>query len=311
MINNVPCVTIILKLVLGGIYINIEKYLNENLGALSDKTILISGCTGGIGKHLCRYVLALGGNLIMLDRNKEKSLYFKEELLSLYPNSNIENYIADMADIESVKSACYELKSAKIDFIIHNAGAYKIPRKICKNGYDNVFNINFVSPYFITKTLLENIDGVVLVGSIANYYSKIDFDDIDFQNKTASSLIYGNSKRYSMYAHFELFKDHPKKHLAITHPGITLTGITDHFPKWLFPIMKPIMRIIFMKPDMASLSILEGLFKGTRPYFWIGPATLNIWGKPKLQKIKKADDNEIEFIYKTAEEIYKTICDDI
>ena len=241
----------------------------------------------------------------MLDRNIEKSLNLRKELLSIYPAATIQNFTADMSDINSVKKACNELKATKINYIIHNAGAYKIQRKICRNGYDNVFNINFISPYFITRNLLQNIDGVVVVGSIANYYSKADFNDIDFKNKTASSLVYGNSKRYSMYAHFELFKSNPDKQLSVAHPGITLTGITDHFPKWLFPIMKPIMRVVFMKPDIASLSILEGLFKETKPYFWIGPSLFNIWGKPKLQKIKKADDKEIEFINETAEDIYK------
>lgn len=293
------------------IYIYIQKFLFENTDYLKGKTVLISGCTGGIGKWLCKYVLALSGNLIMLDRNKEKSQLLKEKLSTLYPASNIQNFIVDMSDLNSVKSACCNLKNHKINYIIHNAGAYKIPRKICENGYDNVFNINFISPYYITRALLPDIDGVVLVGSIANYYSNVDYNDIDFRNKTASSLVYGNSKRYAMYAHFELFKSFPQKHLAITHPGITLTRITDHFPKWIFPVMKPIMRVVFMNPKKATLSILQGLFKETKPYFWIGPAIFNIWGKPKIQKIKKADNAEVEFIYKTAEEIYNETSDKI
>ena len=110
-----------------------------------------------------------------------------------------------------------------------------------------------------------------------------------------------------MYSHFELFKNHPQKRLSVTHPGITLTGITDHCPKWLFPILKPIMKIIFMRPKTAALSILEGLFAETKPYNWIGPRVFNIWGKPSLKKIKKADDKEISFIYQKAEEIYKSL----
>ena len=301
------CVLTLLYMIIGGVYIDIRKYFKENYGTLRNKTILISGCTGGIGRCLCKYVLLLGANLIMLDRNKQKSLNFKTELSALFPNSSIRNLSADMSDINSVAIACDALKNERINYIIHNAGAYKIPRKICSNGYDNVFNINFISPYYITRNLLNKIDGVVLVGSIANYYSKADLNDIDFQRKNASSLVYGNSKRYAMYAHFELFKKHPQKRLAVAHPGITLTGITDHFPRWLFPIMKPIMRVVFMRPDIASLSIINGLFDETKPYTWIGPYLFNIWGKPRLQKIKKADDYEIKFIYETAEKIYKNI----
>lgn len=240
----------------------------------------------------------------MADRNMEKSALLEEKLISEFPTASIKRILVDMADIPSVKSACEPLRNIKIDYLIHNAGAYKIPRTTLENGYDNVYNINFISPYYITKTLFENTAHTVVVGSIANYYSKVDKKDIDFRSRTASSLVYGNAKRYLMYAHFELFRQHPEKCLSITHPGITLTGITDHYPKWLFPIMKPIMRIIFMKPKTAALCILNGLFEETGPYTWIGPKLFNIWGKPHINKIKKANDDEIEFIYQTAEKIY-------
>ena len=284
-----------------------QRFLKTYEKALLNKTIALTGCTGGIGKELCKFILYLGGNLIMVDRTEEKSESLKKELLSVFPNSTIDRIKADMSDIEAVKSAVRELKNHKIDYLIHNAGAYKIPRMICENGYDNVFNINFISPYYITKSLLENVGHFIIVGSIANYYSKADFKDIDFKNKNASSLVYGNAKRYLMYSHFELFKNHPQKRLSVTHPGITLTGITDHYPKWLFPILKPIMKTVFMRPKTAALSILEGLFAETKPYTWIGPRVFNIWGKPSLNKIKKADDTEISFIYQKAEEIYKSL----
>ncbi len=284
-----------------------QKFLKKYENMLLNKTVVLTGCTGGIGKELCRYVLTLGGNLIMVDRNNGKSELLKKELLSLFPNATIRGISADMADFSSVENACEKLKEIKIDYLIHNAGAYNIPRKTESNGYNNVFNINFISPYYITKTLLDNAKHTVIVGSIANYYSKVDINDIDFHSRAASSLVYGNAKRFSMYAHFELFKTRPEKSLAVTHPGITLTGITDHYPKWLFPIMKPIMRIIFMKPKTAALCILSGLFEETKPYNWIGPRLFNIWGKPHLNKIKKADDEEIKFIHQKAEEIYEEI----
>lgn len=243
----------------------------------------------------------------MADRNEDKAARLEATLKVKFPNANISRIKIDMSDFSSVKSACKSLEDKNIDYVIHNAGAYKIPLKALENGYLNIFNINFVSPYYITKTLLTNAKHFVLVSSIANYYSKVDINDIDFSTRLASSLIYGNAKRFSMYAHIELFKNHPENKLSITHPGITLTGITDHYPKWLFPIMKPVMRIIFMKPKTAALSILSGLFEETKPYTWIGPRFFNIWGKPKLQKIKKASDSEINFIYQKAEEIYEEI----
>lgn len=268
----------------------------------------LSGCTGGIGAELCRLILRDAGSIIMLDRNKEKSEALEAELKRKFYTAQISRVIIDMEDICSVKSACEELKKYKIDVLIHNAGAYKIPRKICNTGYDNVFTINFISPYYITKQLLDKVKKVVVVGSIAHNYSKTDPEDVDFRTRKSASLVYGNAKRYLMYSHFELFKNHPEVKLAVTHPGITLTGITAHYPKWIYSIIKPLMKVIFMKPYEAAKIVREGLFGETKPYSWHGPRLFNIWGKHSMKKLKTAKADEIRRIYETAEKVYEEIC---
>ncbi len=280
---------------------NANKFLKNHEGALNGKTVAITGCTGGIGKELCRYILVLGGNLLMVDRNPQKALSLKKELSVQFPNSKIKRITADMQNTASVLAATEEIKAEKPDILIHNAGAYKIPREISTCGYDNVFTINFISPYILTRQLISTVDRIVVVGSIAHNYSKTDENDIDFRKRTASSLVYGNAKRYLMYSHFELCKKHPEIHLAVTHPGITLTGITEHYPKWLYIIIKPLMKIVFMKPKIAALSILAGVFEGTEPYSWLGPKVFGIWGAPKKVKLKTASAEEIKKISENAE----------
>ncbi len=282
----------------------LKAYLKKRANALCGKTVVMSGCTGGIGSQLCRYILTLGGELIMLDRNPHKAEALEKRLKNEFPNAKITRIAADMQSIETIKAACEELKKKSTDILIHNAGAYKIPREICSTGYDNVFTINFISPYYITRQLADRVERVVVVGSIAHNYSKTDAADIDFRCRAASSLVYGNAKRYLMYSHFELFKNTPER-LSVTHPGITLTGITAHYPKWLYIFIKPLMRFVFMKPKYAALSILEGVFSETEPYSWIGPSLFDIWGGPKKRRLKTATAEEIARIHKTAEEIYQ------
>ena len=282
---------------------NMSKFLKKYEGALKGKTVAMTGCTGGIGKELCRYILALGGALLMIDRNPKKALLLQKELKAQFPNAKIMRITADMQDTSSVLAAGEEIKAEKPDILVHNAGAYKIPRTITEYGYDNVFSINFISPYILTKELIDTVERIVVVGSIAHNYSKTDEADIDFRKRTASSLVYGNAKRYLMYSHFELLKNHPEVSLAVTHPGITLTGITAHYPKWLYVIIKPLMRVLFMKPKYAALSILSGLFQNTEPYSWIGPRFFGIWGAPKKAKLKTARPCEIKKIAENAEKI--------
>ena len=69
------------------------------------KTKAISGSTGGLGRALCFHIARLGGNIIMLDRSKEKSAALKAEIIGAYPNSRVDYIRLDLEDFESVKLA--------------------------------------------------------------------------------------------------------------------------------------------------------------------------------------------------------------
>lgn len=276
---------------------------------LKGKTIAVTGATGELGRELCDYIVNLGANLILLDRNAQKSKALGEKLLGKYKNAKIDYITTDLEDFYSVKHCCEELKSKQIDVFIHNAGAYSIPRHKCETRFDNVFQINFVSPYYIIRELLPYLSKsknprVIIVGSIAHNYSKIDENDIDFSTRKAPSKVYGNAKRYLMFSLFELFKNEKKVKLSVTHPGITFTNITAHYPKLIFAIIKHPMKIIFQKPKKAMLSIAEGLFTDCNYHEWIGPRFFDIWGKPKLKKLSTCTKAESKKIGGIAEDIY-------
>ena len=59
---------------------NTVKWLKENTASLVGKTVAITGSTGGLGQEICRYILKLGGSLVLIDRNPEKSLRFEKKL---------------------------------------------------------------------------------------------------------------------------------------------------------------------------------------------------------------------------------------
>ena len=284
---------------------NTEKWLNKNTETLVGKTIAVTGTTGGIGRELCFYLAQLGASLILLDRNQTRSENLKKDLLTAFPNIHIECLNVDLQRFETVKSVCETLKTKTIDIFIHNAGVYSIPRHICETGFDNVFQINFVSPYYMIRELAEHVGKTVVVGSIAHNYSKIDADDIDFSTRKASSKVYGNSKRFLMFSLYELFKN--KTTLSVTHPGITFTNITNHYPKLIFAVIKHPMKTIFMKPNKAAFSVLKGVFDSCGYHEWIGPRVFDVWGLPNKKKLKTCSMNESEEIGKIAEEIYEKL----
>ena len=287
---------------------NITSWLEENTTSLKGKTVAITGSTGGLGKELCRHIASLGANLILVDRNRDKSEEHMKAIRAEFTGTSISCISANLESIESVKRAVEGLKKCRIDIFIHNAGAYNIPRHKCSTGYDNVFQINFVSPYYIIKELMpqikKNKGRVIVVGSISHSFSRVDINDVDFSHISSDMKVYGNGKRYLMFALHELFKEERGISLAIAHPGITPTNITSGYPKIVSKIIKYPMKLIFTSPKKASLSILRGVFEKTEYHTWIGPRVFGIWGFPAKAELKSCSIEESEYISDVAEKIY-------
>ena len=287
------------------------KWLTKNTSALSGKVVAISGSTGGLGKHICRYLAYLGASLVLLDRNRSRSEANKRMLENEFPGVSVSLVTLDLVDVFSVREATSRLKEIKPDVIIHNAGAYSIPRTVSNSGYDNVFTINFASPYYMIRELLPTLRDksgrVVVVGSIAHNYSKINESDIDFSAVNKASRVYGNAKRFLMFSLYELFEREKDVSLAVTHPGITFTNITSHYPKLIFAIIKHPMKVIFMNAEKAALSIVKGLFEPTEYHTWHGPRLFNVWGLPSKKKLHTCSVCESRKIDSISENVYLDI----
>lgn len=288
---------------------NYYKWIDKNTTSLKGKTVAISGATGGIGVCVCDYLAYLNANLICLDRNPDKSNKVIANLKHKYPQINAKHITVDLENFDQVQTVTEQLKNLDIDFLILNAGAYKIPRRKCSTGYDNVFQINFLSPYYMALKLLPKISNnggkVVAVSSIAHNYSKIDINDIDFSTRNAASKVYGNAKRFLTFSLFGL--SDKTSALSIVHPGITFTNITNHYPKLIFALIKHPMKRIFIKPKKAALNIIYGIFNGCSINQWIGPRFFNIWGLPKKQNLHTCKTNEYEQICKITKNIYSNL----
>ena len=235
----------------------------------------------------------------------------KDIINEKFPNVKL-NYIElDLSSLQSVKSFINKVKETQIDVLICNAGVYNVPIKKLDSGFNNIFQINFLYQYYIIKKLLPSLrqnknSKVIAVGSIAHNYSKIYVKDIDFSTYKKPSKIYGNSKRFLMFSLYELFKNE-KTELSIVHPGITLTNMTNHYPKCINWLVKIGIKLFFPSPKKSVLNYLYGIFNNTFYHEWIGPKVLNIWGKPKKSILKTCSSQESEEIFKISENIYNMI----
>lgn len=286
---------------------NINKWFEANTYSLKGKTVAITGATGGLGNEICKHLAKLGADLILIDRNRERSEKFGNQLSAEFPDISIGYITADMENFQSVKYAAETLYKTDIDIFIANAGAYNIPRQKCTSGFDNIFQINFISPYYIIQKILPKLrkknGKVIAVGSLAHMMVKISESDIEYLNCKNGEKVYGNSKRFLMFSLYELFKNERKVSLSIVHPGITYTNLMTNYPKWISKIIKYPMKLIFMSPEKASLSVIKGIFEKCNPYEWIGPRFFNIWGMPQKTLLKPVSQEESAIIDEFTEQI--------
>lgn len=284
-----------------------QRWFAKHTHSLKGRRVAVAGATGGIGVELCRHLARLGAELVLLCRSREKAEALIASLQEEYPGVAVSFISLDLEDADSVTAAGDRLAAEPPHVLIHNAGAYAIPRRKTAGGVDNVFRINCLSPYQLTQRLLEPmaaIDGrVVVVGSIAHNYSKIDPSDVDFSTHTAASKVYGNAKRYLMLALYKRFEDVKGITLSVVHPGITFTNITAHYPKWLFWLIKHPMKVVFMPPRRAALSVLRGVFEETGYGEWIGPWLFRVWGLPRKRTLRTFTRAEAQQAFAAVEKL--------
>lgn len=291
----------------------VERWLKKNGKSLKGKTVVITGATGGLGKQICQLLARFEATTVMAVRTEKSANKLIEEIKQTYPQFDAKVIELDLSLFDSVNKCVEQLKTlGGIDILIHNAGVYNVPLKKMDSGYNNVFQINFLHPYYMTKQLMGELQKkensiVVALGSVAHKYSKINENDIDFSGYKKSSKVYGNSKRFLMFALHELFKDNDKVSLSVVHPGVTLTNMTNHYPKAINWLVKIAIKLVFPKPKQAILSIFQGCMTPCEYCHWIGPSIFDVWGKPKQSKLKDCTEEERKKIFDYAENMYATI----
>lgn len=284
-----------------------DRWFARHTHSLVGKRVAVCGATGGIGEELCRHLARLGAELWLCCRSERKTQALIDTLRADYPDLVAHFVPLDLEDAASVNAAAEILTQTLPHVLIHNAGAYAIPRHTTAQGVDNVFQINCLSPYVLTERLLApmaTVGGrVIAVGSIAHNYSKIDGADVDFATHKAASKVYGNAKRHLMLALYERFEGVKGVALSVVHPGIAFTNITAHYPKWLFCIIKHPMKVIFMPPRRAALSVLRGVFEPTAYGEWIGPWLFDVWGLPRKKTLRTFTRDEAKTAFDAVERL--------
>jgi NAD(P)-dependent dehydrogenase (short-subunit alcohol dehydrogenase family) len=222
---------------------------------MTGKTVLITGATNGIGKIAAIELARMGASVSIVARNRSKGLVVLEEITRETNNVQTELFIADLSSMADVRKLAQEFtaKHATLDVLLNNAGAFYSERKLSADGLEMTFALNHMSYFLLTNLLLPTLKAtanarVVSVSSAAHFQGKLDFANLQGEQKFSGWKAYGDSKLENVLFTFALARRLAGSSVTANclHPGFVKTGFADGNSGWfstVFGIVKNLFAI--------------------------------------------------------------------
>ena len=204
------------------------------------KTILITGATDGIGKHLAKKLASQGHQVILHGRNPQKLELTTQEVRAVSLRGRVSSYLADFSKLDDVYRFAEEIKRdfQSIDVLFNNAGLYAgKDRKGSAENVELTFMLSVLVPYILTtelNPLLEkSADGrVINTSSYMHHFAKVKDLDFGFEKEYSPGLAYNNSKLYTIWMTRYLAREFFLSGSSITvnsyHPGLISTNLGNN-----------------------------------------------------------------------------------
>ena len=282
--------------------------LSGDLPSQAGKVVLVTGANSGLGFESTRVLANKGATVIMCCRSLAKGKAARQKLLSITKAGSLDLVEMNLADLTSVINASEEISSAygRLDILINNAGVMAPPRLLSKQGFELQFAVNHLAHMALTikllPLLLKNTNSrVVTVSSGAQYFGRLQWDDLDGKKKYERWSAYSQSKLANVMFGLELDKrlrtQNKKVFSLIAHPGIVRTSLHSNsavlngssYESFLYKNLN----LFFQSPEMGAkpqlYAAISPLVKSGQQY---GPS-MGFWGEPKVCKSAKFAQNEI------------------
>ena len=270
-----------------------KKYLSK-IEDLSNRKIVLTGGTSGIGLSFLKYLVSKNAFIILLVRNIKKAETIVKELN--YSNIDIIEY--DQSSYSSIKKGIDTLleKYPSVDSIVLNAGVISRTKELMEghpysigvNYYGVRYFIEYIAPKLTTKTKII-VQGSLVAGFHLNKKTNIDSNDF----KTFKE--YNISKMCVEAYTYKLMKEKPYSNIdfVLTEPGITSTSITRDLDSFLKHVGKVFVSTFFHSVDKASLTLLEAVSsKATHGSYIVPRGLFTISGYPKYKKFPHKRERE-------------------
>ncbi len=211
----------------------------ERLGNLSGKTYLITGANSGTGFEASKILLSKGAEVVMLNRNEQRSNKAIADLKAeLGADINVSFIKMDLSELSSVQNAVEEIKKKvpKIEALICNAAIAQVPKQVLTpDGFESHIGVNHYGHFVLCGSLFDSLDKsqgrIVVVGSEGYKMGikTIQFDDMNWDKNYNPMKTYCHSKLAQIMFAYELqdriSSANKNVGVYVCHPGSSATSL--------------------------------------------------------------------------------------
>lgn len=230
----------------------------------SRKTAVVTGGNSGIGFETAKALVRLGWRVVLTGRSAERLAAARDAIRVQSSGGDIDIAVGDFASLASLR-ALSDLLAAepRIDVLLNNAGIALATRRVSRDGFDMMVQVNHLAPYLLTRLLLPRLVAsaparIVTVASRAHFGAKsFGFDDFQFEQSYDLVEAYARTKLYNV-----LFSRELARRLSGTgvtanalHPGEIRTriGLDGDFAGPLQLLVR--FAHLFMRPQSEGAKV--------------------------------------------------------
>jgi hypothetical protein len=260
---------------------NIRKYL-QSIEDMSNRKIVLTGATSGIGKELLFHLLSKNAYVILLVHSTSHIEPLKEEIYHRYKNAQIDIIEYDQASFKNIETSIDELnkKHPDYDTVVLNAGVLTGKGRT-KDNYPLTIGVNYLGVRHFIEYLSTTTNRklkIVIQGSIVAYANVSKKSDLN--------------KQYGLFKQYNLSKGYLEAYFYYLYSK----NITRSFIKPIRFLGKYFLMIFFHSPKKASLPLLKGVSDSTHNGDYITPRGLfTLSGYPKVKEFPNRRKREYLF----------------
>lgn len=167
--------------------------------AMTDKKIaIVTGATGGIGKHIALGLAERGMHVVIGARDAKRGEAARAEIAARGEVSVLPLDVSSVGSIRAFARA-FEAEHDELHLLVNNAGAWFSDRRTSADGYELTFATNVLGPHLLTQLLTPRLEAAApsrVVNVVSGLAADYDANDLQFERRKYDGFkVYAQSKQ--------------------------------------------------------------------------------------------------------------------